>query len=466
MDLLQQLLQDNEKWLMERILSYAKLHNFTKYTSTLLEAWHMSILGLTNSLCMSIRFGVKEPQFTPDENYISDPVTEFGRLEAKRHHERGISMSMFLGLLKYYRDTYIDLIIEKGPQEFKQPWTHFILRSFDRFEIALCTEWITTDNSEHISRLEKANRRLSNEKNKYLTVFESTPRPVFLVDEDGLLDSMNLSAAHFLGLGGDSGEMYYSEGHSTIDRKAKGLRKPFESYLPWLKEDASLFSKGDDLSNRLEIRTDSNGVNQYFDVFFARMLDVSGKFSGMLIILDDITTRKQLELQLNHLATTDALTGANNLHRFLERAEEEIIRSERHDKPVSFLMLDIDHFKNINDTYGHAIGDDVLRVLSAACRKLFRKSDVFGRVGGEEFAAILPETTLEAATQVAERLRQILAQLEVDGPNGNISFTVSIGIVERKNGQNLSDVMRFADKSLYEAKNSGRNKVVAGNVKA
>jgi len=113
MDPLQQLLQDNEKWLMERILSYAKLHNFTKYTSTLLEAWRMSIFGLTNSLCMSIRYGENEPQFTPDENYISDPITEFGRLEATRHHERGISISMFLGLLKYYRDTYIDLIIEK-----------------------------------------------------------------------------------------------------------------------------------------------------------------------------------------------------------------------------------------------------------------------------------------------------------------------------------------------------------------
>jgi diguanylate cyclase (GGDEF)-like protein len=466
MDKLPQLLRDNETWLMERILSYAKQHNFTKYTSTLLEAWRMSIFGLTNSLCMVLhRHGDGEPQFNPDEDYAADPVTEFGRLEAKRHRERGINLSMFLGLLKYYRDTYVELVSEKGPEKFKQSWIRFVLRSFDRFEIALCAEWVTTDCSEQISRLENANRRLSNEKNKYLTVFESTPRPVFLVDKDGLLDSMNISAANLLGLGEDSGEMYYSGGHSTVDRKAEGLRKPLDDYLPWLKEEASSFFARDDFSERLEIKNDSFGVNQYFDVFFAHMLDVSGKFSGMLIILDDITRRKQLEFQLNHLATTDALTGANNRHRFLERADEEVARSERYARPVSLLMLDIDHFKNINDSFGHAIGDDVLRALSAECRRLFRQTDVFGRVGGEEFAAILPETTLEAAVKLAERLRQTLAQLKVDGPDGSISFTVSIGIVERKVGQNISDVMYYADKALYDAKNSGRNRVVAWNEK-
>ncbi len=86
---------------------------------------------------MALRDGEKEPQLNPDEDYASDPVTEFGKLEAKRHQERGITVSMFLGLLKYYRDTYIDLVVEKGPQELQQQWSRFILRSFDRFEIAL-----------------------------------------------------------------------------------------------------------------------------------------------------------------------------------------------------------------------------------------------------------------------------------------------------------------------------------------
>jgi diguanylate cyclase len=91
---------------------------------------------------------------------------------------------------------------------------------------------------------------------------------------------------------------------------------------------------------------------------------------------------------------------------------------------------------------------------------LFRQTDIFGRIGGEEFSAILPETTLEEAEQIAERLRQSLAQIKVGGLHDSISFTVSIGVFERKDGQNLSDILYYADKALYIAKNSGRNKVV------
>lgn len=467
MEQLSQLLQDNELWLMERILSYAKLHNFTKYTSTLLDSWRLSISGLTDALCTSLhKHGGGEPQFNPDENYTSDPVTEFGRLEAKRHRERGVTISMFLGLLKYYRDTYIDLVEEKCPEKTKKACMRFILRSFDRFEIALCAEWVATESQEQISTLEEANRRLSNEKNKYLTVFESTPRPALLVDKDGLLDILNLAASNFLGLEKISGETYYSGGHSTANGTIKRLRKPFTDYFPWLKEEASLFSEGDLHFHRTEVKYESSGSSQYFDVFFAKMLDVSDKFSGILIILDDITQRKKMEIELSHLATTDALTGANNRHRFLERAEEEFVRSSRFNRPLSLLMLDIDFFKSINDTFGHAAGDDVLRVLSTTCRKMFRQIDIFGRVGGEEFAVILPETTVDVAASVAERLRQRLAQLRVEGYNGGITFTVSIGVVEREDGQNISDVMYYADKALYQAKNAGRNKVVVGKVTA
>ncbi|WP_428561120.1 MAG: diguanylate cyclase [Solidesulfovibrio sp. DCME] len=458
---LSQLLQENEAWLMERILFYSKLYNFSKYTSTLLVAWRMSISGLTNSLCMAFQSHAgKEPQFTPDEDYAADPISRFGRLEAQRHRERGITLSMFLGLLKYYRDAYVELVKEKGPEDFKQIWARFVSRSFDRFEIALCTEWVTTNNSQRISSLKKTNRNLANEKNKYLTIFESIPRPAFLLDKDMLIDSINISAANLLGLTCDTVEIYYSGGHSTVGRKTEGHRKPLDAYLPWLTEEMNAFFTGDILSDRVEIKTNFFGENKYFDVFFSRMLDVSDKFSGILILLDEITERKKLELQLNHLATTDALTGVHNRHRFLERAEDEVYRSERYNRHLSLFMLDIDHFKKINDSFGHAIGDDVLRALSAECRKLFRQTDIFGRIGGEEFSAILPETTLEEAEQIAERLRQSLAQIKVDGLHDSISFTVSIGVFERKEGQNLSDILYYADKALYIAKNSGRNKVV------
>ncbi|WP_319760494.1 diguanylate cyclase [Maridesulfovibrio sp.] len=457
-----ELIQENEKWLMERIISYAKLHNFTKYTSTLLDAWRLSISGLSSALCLASQTnGIEEPQFDPDEDYKSDPMTHFGRLEAQRHRERGISISMFLGLLKYYRDAYVDLILEKGSEQYTEPWIRFTIHSFDRIEISLCLEWVSTENPEHITEIEKANRRLSNEKNKYLTIFESTPRPVFIVDKDGLLDTINLAASKLLGLSNTAGKMYYSGGHSTLDRKAEGLCTPIVDYLPWLENEINNFSNTDSRSHRIELDTHHFGDHRYFNVFFARMQDVSDKYSGIIIILDDITKRKMLEDQLNYLATTDALTGAHNRHRFLERGKEEVTRSERYKRPISLLMLDIDYFKNINDTFGHAVGDDVLRALSAKCQSMLRQTDIFGRIGGEEFAAVLPETTLDEAKQVAEKIRVALSQIKVNSSEGQVSFTVSIGVVERKDKQELSNILYYADIAMYEAKNMGRNRVVS-----
>lgn len=454
-------LTENEHWLMERILQYAKRQDYTKYTSTLLDAWRMSISGLTNALCLAISMrGDSKPQFHPDEDYASDSITEFGRMEAKRHRERGISLNMFLGLLKYYRDSYIDLITEKGPEENRDYWIRFIIRSFDRIEIALCMEWTGKSMPEHTEELEETTRRLANEKNKYLTVFESNPRPCFLVDKDGIIDNMNYAATQFLGMGNTSGEMYYSGGNNTTNINASETGKLLKNYLPWLEKETSAFTQGTHEIQRVEIETTIINERRYFDVLFSRMLDVSGKFSGMLVILDDITNRKLMEEKLNRLATTDALTGANNRHRFLERGEEEVARTKRYNRPLSVIMLDIDHFKRINDTYGHAAGDDVLRLLSENCRQVFRKTDVFGRIGGEEFAAVLPETTLQQAEQVAERLRSTLQRLQLTGPDGLIRFTVSIGVAEYKEGQQLEHILYYADQALYKAKRLGRNRVV------
>lgn len=462
MEKLSRLLQDNEIWLTERVLSYAKRQGYTRNTSTLLDAWRLSISGLSAALCMALeKHGEEEPQFFPDEDYTSDPVTEFGRVEAGRHRERGINISMFLGLLKYYRDSYIDLVVEKGAEEKREAWTRFVLRSFDRFEISLCAEWVATGDSDHIAMIEETTRRLANEKNRYLTLFESTPRPTFFVDKEGLLGNLNLAASHLLGLGDISGEIYYSGGQSSPDRTVDDSLRPVTDYLPWLEDDTTEFRLGTLGSHRVEKETRCFGALRYFEVFFARMLDVSEKFSGILIIIDDVTERKMLEARLNHLASTDALTGANNRHCFLRRGEEEISRSQRYGRPLSLLMLDIDYFKKINDTYGHAAGDDVLRSLSLCCRKIFRKTDVFGRIGGEEFAAVLPETALAEAEPVAERIRQELEQLKIDSPEGCISFTVSVGVVERQGDQHLADVMYFADKALYRAKHLGRNRVVS-----
>lgn len=178
----------------------------------------------------------------------------------------------------------------------------------------------------------------------------------------------------------------------------------------------------------------------------------------------DITERKRLELELTKQAHLDYLTGLSNRRHFMEQGAVELSRAIRYDTPLSLLMLDIDFFKRVNDTYGHQVGDAVLQVLSKVCQDTMRQVDVVGRLGGEEFAVILPETTSVEALEVAGRLRESIAKTAVNIPVGlPIHFTVSIGVTTLSNKNvNIDTLLNQADKALYEAKETGRNKVCVG----
>ena len=176
----------------------------------------------------------------------------------------------------------------------------------------------------------------------------------------------------------------------------------------------------------------------------------------------DITDRKAMENELKRLARTDELTSLHNRRYFMELGESELTRAVRYDLPVAVLMLDIDHFKSINDTYGHETGDRALKAFSCACLSATRTSDIFGRLGGEEFAFFMPETSASAANKVAERLRETVALIRVATTSGkSISMTVSIGLTELlENDSNMDAVLHRADQAMYQAKTSGRNRVV------
>jgi len=179
--------------------------------------------------------------------------------------------------------------------------------------------------------------------------------------------------------------------------------------------------------------------------------------------ISDITEQKVLEGQLRELATRDFLTGAYNRRHFLELCELEIGRIRRSGKPLSVCMIDIDFFKQLNDTRGHAAGDEALRVLAATCRTSLRTSDIFARYGGEEFVMLYPETTLEGAWTVTERVRDSIAAQQIQLPGGGVtSITVSAGLAELAPGENVEGLLRRADDALYKAKSSGRNRAVAG----
>lgn len=176
----------------------------------------------------------------------------------------------------------------------------------------------------------------------------------------------------------------------------------------------------------------------------------------------DITERIQLQQELERQAHVDYLTGLSNRRYFLEQAEVELNRSQRFPRPLSVFMLDIDHFKSINDTYGHQTGDLVLKTLAATCRTTLRDIDIVGRLGGEEFAILLPETGLDKAPEVAERLLKSIAKAKVQPESGiPLTFTVSIGVTTIPLGTpiNIDTLLHQADQALYQAKNSGRNQL-------
>ncbi|NQX88460.1 MAG: GGDEF domain-containing protein [Halioglobus sp.] len=164
-----------------------------------------------------------------------------------------------------------------------------------------------------------------------------------------------------------------------------------------------------------------------------------------------------------YLARVDELTQVYNRRAFDEYFELQRAQAQRLGCPLSLILMDIDHFKRINDKYGHSEGDAALIHAASLLSRATRSSDIFGRIGGEEFALLLPNTTLAQAKQVAENLRELLAATDFAFPDGSSSITASFGVIEVNS--EMSDVMRSADGALYRAKATGRNRVIAATAK-
>jgi diguanylate cyclase (GGDEF)-like protein len=172
-------------------------------------------------------------------------------------------------------------------------------------------------------------------------------------------------------------------------------------------------------------------------------------------------TAEQKAQDLAKLAAVDGLTGLYNRRHFDGLARAELARCQRYMRPLAILMLDVDHFKLVNDRFGHAAGDGVLRVVADVCRAEKRDSDIVGRIGGEEFALMLPETTAEAAQTFAERLRCRVRDCPIAIEGEQVAVTVSIGVAGasiRTSG--IEALMRSADQALYDAKRAGRDQVL------
>ncbi|MDD1761305.1 MAG: PAS domain S-box protein [Methanothrix sp.] len=280
------LVASNEDWLMHKVLSYAKDFGYTRYTSTLAEAWRASISGLSQSLLECLKHESRVQELLPDENYANDPVAAFGIIEAKRHRDRGVSLGMFLGLMKYYRQSYIDLVEQAviGCEEERQ-YCAIVNRFFDRIELGFCTEWNNFDENQSLADLQYTNRRMTNEKNRYLTIFESISDPIIIFNRENRIENMNHSASKLLLGHRVSGHVYY-------DIQAT------EESLPWIAEELSAFDARGQMEAVFEkLMPTEKGMLQ-FQVKIKNMLDVSEKFSGKVVILNDITERKHAECAL------------------------------------------------------------------------------------------------------------------------------------------------------------------------
>ncbi len=187
----------------------------------------------------------------------------------------------------------------------------------------------------------------------------------------------------------------------------------------------------------------------------------------MLLQTKDITKQKIVEQHLNEhsrkladLALTDELTQIANRRSFVASVQAEITRCSRLHCGMAFFLLDIDHFKSINDTYGHQAGDEVLRQIARLVKSTLREYDIFGRIGGEEFGIFLSETTRATALEVAERLRQQVAEETLYIEGNTLGITISVGIALARDKTSFEQLYADADAALYQAKHSGRNRVV------
>ena len=184
---------------------------------------------------------------------------------------------------------------------------------------------------------------------------------------------------------------------------------------------------------------------------------------NFIAVKADITERKHAQNELQRLARTDPLTGLFNRRRFFEIAEKEFAESIRYDRPLSVIILDLDLFKEINDTYGHLVGDQALIHIGKLLLKASRTPDTAARYGGEEFVVLLPETEGANAKIFAERLRKLVEDSPIQSGNNTIHFTVSIGVAGKKTTaevETLDQLISQADQALYKAKGKGRNQVI------
>ncbi len=314
------------------------------------------------------------------------------------------------------------------------------IRDADNNIVGICG--VATDISER-KRLEEELAQQSNLLNIVLNNIEVN---IYMKDREGRYVYVNPRVAKLLQLNlseiigrtdmelfpGDFGLEYYHNDQMVLETGAKmTMEEPF---------------------------IDKDGSTRYY--WSTKLpLQLPGQPDVLIGFSTDVTEQHQMRMELERRANTDALTGIYNRLYFYQVADHELLRSRRYGTSMSLLMIDIDHFKDINDTYGHLVGDVVLKAMAELCQSSVRDCDTMARVGGEEFAVLMPETTQAEALLMAQRLCSAFEGRALATEPCAISITISAGVSEFRDGDSsLQNIFTRADRALYEAKRLGRNR--------
>ncbi len=306
-----------------------------------------------------------------------------------------------------------------------------------------------------ITQRKQAQEKLRAAEEQNRLILESAGEGIYGLDLEGKATFVNPAAARMLGYEAD--ELVGKAMHGLVHHSyPDGTRYPREKCPMY-----AAFTDGKTHVVTDEVLWRKDGTS--FPVeYTSTPVRKDEKLVGSVVVFKDITERKRAEEELQKLAVTDPLTNLPNRRHYLQIAEKETAWSLRYKHPLSVIVMDLDHFKEINDVHGHAKGDEVLKEISRICLDAVRGSDVFARFGGEEFAALLPMTTLSQSEALGHRLRHLVAEASVKSDEGMIRVTASFGVAQFiPEDEEIEQTLLRADKALYEAKEVGRNAVRA-----
>ena len=268
----------------------------------------------------------------------------------------------------------------------------------------------------------------------YRSIIDSLAEGLIVLGRDGCIREANASALGMLG------------GEEAIGRH---ISEVAPSLYPVLRR----VIYGNEVVDSVKVRMEVSEEERYF-LIYARH---HGDF--IVVTLDDITRMVEYERQLEEISQKDYLTGIYNRRSVESFLSGEIKRADRYGRPLSVILFDIDDFKKVNDTFGHDVGDEVLKEVVKTTLRCLRSTDVMGRWGGEEFLVVLPETDLEGAIALAERIRKAIGDRKFEKVG---SVTVSLGVADYKKGESVFDLVKKVDRALYRAKERGKNRTEVG----